>query len=150
MPVKRMHKHDLMRIPLVALNKERSGLRHGVHKFRVALEAEVCRRGPVTVLQASRVHTALTALRRHLRVERILATVGDKLSYDQWLSYAKESVAFKWTVDKTLVALGLDRDATEDLINALYSPLPASNGSEAVSEAQDAAQGECQLAKGKE
>jgi hypothetical protein len=128
LPIKSKAKSaSLIRIPLVALNRERAGLRHGVRSFRLALEAELERRGPMTVFAASRVHTALTALRRHLRVEKVLTTYGDKLTHEQWLAYADRSVRFKETVDRCLASLGLDRDAEQDLHP--WTIPPSDNGS---------------------
>jgi hypothetical protein len=89
-------------------------LRRQTAAFRNALErAVVAKAGSVTVAQASRIHTAAVALRRHLQVERRLAKDGAAMSVADWTSLADRSVKFKETVDRCLVSLGLEALAKE-------------------------------------
>lgn len=86
-----------------------SQVRKDSYSFRGALEAAVVERcGSIGVAQASRIATAATAMRRAAQVDRRLATEGATLSIADWVALADRSVRYRETIDRCLLALGLD------------------------------------------
>lgn len=89
-----------------------SQIRKDSYSFRAALEAAVvARAGSVSVLQASRIATAATAMRRAAQVDRRLAAEGATLSVADWTALADRSVRYRETIDRCLKALGLELPA---------------------------------------
>lgn len=102
----------LIRLPLAKMGRPDTFIRKQSAWFRNALEREVVAlAGSVSVAQASRIHTAAVALRRHLQVERRLAKDGGTLCIADWTALADRSVRFKETLDRALASLGLDSRA---------------------------------------
>jgi hypothetical protein len=145
-------------------------VRRQVALFRSGLERAVVERaGSVNVAQASRIHTAAVALRRHLQAERRLAKDGAGMTLEQWTGLADRSVKWKEAVDRGLTALGLDaaakpvdeygqwleqaqRQLAAQQAAAALAPPPAAPPAESRPDSPpsglDAATGEAQLANG--
>jgi hypothetical protein len=123
------------RLPLIGLRAPNTHLRRVVLGFRREVEKAVLKaKGEIGVYAASRIHTACLAVRQAARIDRILATAGEPgtgeksdtpeqvpLTHEQWLAYSDRLLKAKETADKALQALGLDRDAKEDVWDVLYS-----------------------------
>jgi hypothetical protein len=104
---------ELLRLPLIGLSSDRAGARVAVRTFRQRVERELLDKGGGGIAQASRVHTAATAMRKHMAAERLLAKAGHPgpgcaLSVDQWIAVADRALKWKETVDRSLEKLGLD------------------------------------------
>jgi hypothetical protein len=113
----------MLRLPLVALKRERAGIRSACYSFRRRIEAELAERGlGGGVGPASKLHTCLTALRRHLEAEKRLAEADLKI--EQWLAVADRSVRWKESVDRALASLGVDKQEAKDVWAELYASKP--------------------------
>jgi hypothetical protein len=111
----------LVRLPLVRLTKDARAVKNAVTAFRKQLEREVLDRGGGGLAIGSLVHTAATAMRRHLQAERRMHEEAKTLGLRDWLDLADRSLKWKQAVDKCLAGLGLDRREVKDVWDAIYS-----------------------------
>jgi hypothetical protein len=74
---------------------------------------------------ASRIHTAVVSLRRHLENERKIAEGGDALPLSDWMALCEKSIKFKESCDRALVGLGLDKRVVKDVWDVVYNSQPA-------------------------
>ena len=119
----------------------RNALRHGLkagqlpkgakyielrlNAFRRQLEDSVlgCR-GEITLTDAALIQTCLRWERHACLAQRWLVKAGDTLKATDRLMFSREISRASTERDKSLALLKLDRDPTEDAIDALYSPTP--------------------------
>jgi hypothetical protein len=102
-------KADVVRVPLARMGLGDTFIRRQGAAFRSAVERKLVEAGTtIGIAQASRIHTATIALRRHLQAEKRLANEGAGLSIADWTALADRTLRYKEIVDRSLSALGLE------------------------------------------
>lgn len=114
---------DRRRLVVGELPKELLAVRREGRAYRRNLEAEVLRvRGEIDVTAAHHIDTASAAtihagICRHLLRQKIKT-----MSTSDILACSREITKAKMARDAAVKALGLDRDAAEDVLARLYAP----------------------------
>jgi hypothetical protein len=150
-----------MRMPIVALNRARAGIRAAVRAFRRWLEAEVRAAGGGGALAAKRINTACNAYAQLVRISKIIADSDTKehpiglvvyseydkpgcrivqqrgLTHDQFLAYCDKQMKVDQTIDRAMVALGIEPQK-KDPWTRMYEGNFVVNGSDDEEETTDA------------
>ena len=124
--------------PLRNRNNLRHGLRagklppkcqyveHRVNDLRRQLEdAVVSVRGEVGIIEAANINTAAKWERHGLLAQHWLRHEVEKLTPTERLKFSEAIAKASAARDQAIKALGLDRDSADDVLEALYSRVPA-------------------------
>ena len=97
-----------------------------LNAFRRQLEdAVVAARGEVTMTDAAAIQTCLRWERHAALAQRWLTKAGDTLKPVDRLKFSEAIAKASDNRDRALRALGIDRDAADGVLDALYKRLPS-------------------------